>query len=234
LPSRRSFAVGLGIAAVGAGAYVIALETSLFAIRVVEVTGGPRKVDAQVTRALAPFVGKSLVGLDSGTLLEHIEALPTVVSASYDRAFPSTLHVTIVPERAAAVLRDGPAAWVISERDRVIRPVAVTGARTLPRIWAAVKSVRAGDTLPLRQGGALLRAVTATGAFRSRIAVAALANGRLVFHLKSGLEVVLGRPADVPLKIAVAEMLMRQLPSGTRNIDVSVPSRPVASSSASS
>ena len=233
-PSPRSFAVGAGIAALAAGGYAIARETSLFAIRHVEVTGGSRALDAQVAQALTPFVGRSLVGLDGGAVVQRTDALSTVVSASYDRAFPNTLHVRIVPERPAAVLRDGRAAWLVSERDRVMRPLAVHSERGLPRIWAAVKSVRVGEILPLQQGGALTRALIAAGSFRSRIANGALANGRLVFHLKSGLELVLGSPSGVPLKVAVATEVLRQLPAGTLRIDVSVPSRPVTSSSTSS
>jgi hypothetical protein len=231
LPSPRSIAVGAGIAAIAAGGYTIARETSLFAIRHVEVTGGSRALDAQVARALVPFVGHSLIGLDGGAVVRRTDAMSTVISASYDRAFPSALHVRIVPERPAAVLRDGRAAWIVSERDRVMRQVAPHSERRLPRIWAAVKSVRSGEILPLHQGGALTRALVAAGSFRSRIANGALANGRLVFHLKSGLELVLGSPSGIPLKVAVAAEVLRQVPAGTVSIDVSVPSRPVTSTS---
>jgi len=229
LPSRRSLLAGAAVVAIAACGYAIARETSLFAIHEVDVTGGPKAVRAQVTQALAPLVGTSLVGLDGGDVLQRVEALPTVVSARYDRAFPDTLRVTVVPEHPVAVLRTGPHAWVVSARGRVIRSIATDGAPTLPRMWLAEKTVRIGDVLPLSLGGALTRVLTAAGSFRSRIGTAAMANGFLIFHLRSGIELVLGSPSAIPLKVAVAARVLAQLPSGTRSVDVTVPSRPVTS-----
>ncbi len=229
VPSRRSLLAGAGVVAIAAGGYAIARETSLFAIHRVDVTGGPPALDAKVAHALAPLVGKSLVGLDGAAVLQRTEALSMVVSATYDRAFPNSLRVTIVPEHPVAVLRDGAAAWIVSARGRVVRPVAAKGARALPRIWIATKTVRVGEVLPLRLGGTLTRALTEAGSLRSRIGTAALASGQLVFHLRSGLELLLGSPTDVALKVAVAARVLQQLSSGTRSVDVSVPSRPVTS-----
>jgi len=230
LPSRRSLVIGAGVVAIAAGGYAIARESSLFAIERVEVAGGSKSVDAQVVRALAPLVGRSLVGLNGAEVLQRTDGLSTVVSATYDRAFPNTLRVTVVRERPIAVLRDGAAAWIVSERGRVIRPVAAHAAATLPRLWIAAKTVRVGEVLPLGLGGTLTHALTAAGPIRARIVTASLANGLLVFHLRSGVELVLGTPTDVALKVAVAVKVLQQLPSWTRSVDVSVPSRPVTSS----
>jgi cell division protein FtsQ len=230
VPTRRSLVVGAVLVAVAASGYAIARETSLFAIDRVAVTGGSATIDAQVTHALAPFVGTSLVGLDGPSVLQRVEALPTVVSATYDRAFPNTLRLKIVPERPVAVLRAGTAAWVVSERGRVIRSVTVQQAPPLPRIWFGSKTVvRAGEMLPLRRGGTLARVLAAAGSLRSRVATASFKDGQVVFHLRSGLELVLGRPTDIALKVAVTARVFRQMPSWTRVVDVSVPSRPVTS-----
>ncbi len=231
LPSRRSLVVGALVAALAVAGYAVARETSLFAIHRVDVQGGSAAVDAQVEHALAPFVGRTLVGLDGGAVLQRIDALPTVVSATYDRAFPNTLSVTIVPERPVAVLRDGAAAWVVSERGRVIRPIAARAEPALPRIWEAAKNVRVGELLPLGLGGTLARALTAAGSLGARVGIASVTDGQILFHLRSGIELVLGTPYDLALKVAVAARVLQEIPSGTRTVDVSVPSRPVASSS---
>lgn len=234
-PSRRSVAIGLGIAAVAAASYAIARETSLFAIDRIDVTGGSAAVDAQVARALEPFTGKSLVGLDGGAVLRRTDALSTVVSTTYDRAFPNTLRVTIVPERAVAVLRDGAAAWVVSARGRIMRAVAANGAGLLPRIWLAkAKTVQVGEVLSLQLGRATARALASVGSFASRVASASIAGGMLVFRLRSGLELLLGAPVNVALKAAVAAKVLTALPSGTRLVDVSVAGRPVTSTHQSS
>jgi cell division protein FtsQ len=228
IPSRRSLAIGAGIVALAACAYVIARETSLFAIERVDVTGGSAAVDRQVEQTLTPLVGKSLVGLSGSEVLQRVDALPTVVSATYDRAFPNTLRLKIVPEHPVAVLRDGGVAWVVSRRGRVMRSVDVHGASGLPRIWVA-KTVRVGDVLPLAAGGTLTGALASAGPIRGRISSASFATGIIVFHLRSGIELVLGTPTDIALKVAVAVRLLRQIPAGTQSVDVSVPSRAVTS-----
>jgi len=60
------------------------------------------------------------------------------------------------------------------------------------------------------------------------IATAAMAHHELVLRLRSGIELRLGRPTDVRLKLAVARRALRGLPSGAAYLDVSVPGRPVA------
>lgn len=229
-PSRRSLAVGLGIIAVALGAYAIARETSVFAVRGIAVSGGSSQVDAQVQKALAPLLDRSLVGLNGAAAVRRVEALPTVVSATYDRAFPHTLRITVVPERPVAILRSGTSGWLVSVRGRVIASIAASADATLPRIWLGAKThVRVADLLPLTNGGGIARALGSAGAFRARVATASLTGGVLVFRLRSGIEVLLGKPAGVPLKVAVATQALQALPSGTRFLDVSVPGRPVSS-----
>jgi hypothetical protein len=66
------------------------------------------------------------------------------------------------------------------------------------------------------------------GVFASRIAAASYADGSIVFHLRSGLEVLLGDRAEIRLKVAVAEHALAVLPSGSTFLDVSVPGRVVS------
>ena len=49
-----------------------------------------------------------------------------------------------------------------------------------------------------------------------------------MFHLRSGLELLLGDGGDIKLKVAVAERVLAVLPSGSTYLDVSVPGRPVS------
>jgi hypothetical protein len=50
----------------------------------------------------------------------------------------------------------------------------------------------------------------------------------LVFHLRSGLELLLGDASDVRLKAAVATRVLPLLPLGSTFLDVSIPGRPVS------
>src|SRR5579862_35203 len=131
-PTRRSLLIVAGIAAAAVGAYFLARETSMFAVRRIEVTGGSPAERAAVVRALAPFEGTSLLSLHGGALVRRVEALPTIVSASYDRAFPHTLRLRIVPERPVAVLHRGRETWLVSARGRVITPIPNRTRADLP------------------------------------------------------------------------------------------------------
>lgn len=230
-PSRRSVAVGLGILAFGLGAYAMARETSMFALDRIEVHGGTPAIDAQVRKALGPLVGTSLVGLDGSAVVGRVEALPTVVSASYDRAFPHTLRVTVVPERPAAVVRRGADAWLVSARGRVIEGLTAHAQPELPRIWLGRSEPLAiGRLLASTRGGTAAHALGSAGSFGRRVESAAYSTGSLVFKLRTGLELLLGSPVDIRLKLAVAASVLPQLPAGDAFLDVSVPGRPVAGS----
>ncbi|MGZ4335411.1 MAG: cell division protein FtsQ/DivIB [Gaiellaceae bacterium] len=228
-PTRRSLALGLGLLAVALGGYLIARETPLFSIDRVEVHGASPRVAGQVRQALATVVGTSLVGLDGSSVLRKADALPTVVSASYDRAFPHTLRITVVPEQPAAVLRSGPDSWLVSTRGRVIERLPSQGLPKEPRVWVSTRTpVRIGDELTAAGAATAAHAVGLSGRFAARVASTSYADGTLVFRLRSGLEVVLGDAGDIKLKVAVAARLLAKLPTGSTFLDVSIPGRPVS------
>lgn len=228
-PTRRSLGVGLAALALALGAYLVARETPLFAIDRIEVQGGPPQVAAQVRRALGSFVGRPLVGLDGSAVVRRIDALPTVVRASYDRAFPHTLRVTVVPERPAAVLRRGADSWLVSARGRVMERLAGVALPRLPRVWLSTRThVRTGAEVTGPGTRVAARALGLAGAFAARVDSASVTGGTLVFHLRSGLELLLGDGADVKLKLAVASRVLALLPSGVTFVDISSPGRPVA------
>jgi cell division protein FtsQ len=228
-PTRRSVAVGLAILVVAVGGYLLARETSLFAVDRIKVEGGSPRIARQVHQALASLVGTPLVGLDGSAVLRKVDALPTVVRATYDRAFPHTLRIIVVPERPAAVLRSGPSSWLVSIRGRVIERLPAAAVPKLPRIWISTRTpIRLGEQLTAAGAATAARAVGLAGGFATRVASASYSGGELVFHLRSGLELLLGEGDDVKLKVAVAERALTMLPLGSTYLDVSIPGRPVS------
>jgi cell division protein FtsQ len=221
--------VGCGIVVLALSAYAVARETSLFAVDRIDVRGGTPAVQAQVRQALGQFLGASLVGLDGSAVVRRVDALPTVVRASYDRAFPHTLRVSVVPERPVAVLRRGADSWLVSVRGRVIARLAAHARPKLPRIWVqGSEPVQLGAKLAPAQGGAVARALGLAGSFAARVTAASDAGGMLVFHLRSGIELVLGTRTNVHLKVAVAARTLPLLAAASTFLDVSVPGRPVS------
>ena len=106
------------------------LEPSLDRI---EVRGVPAGQAARIRMALEPLSGSSLVSFDATDGNRRLASVPVVASASYDRDFPHTLVVTVVPEVPVALLRRGSDAWVVSDSGRVLRRVSTRPLPSLPR-----------------------------------------------------------------------------------------------------
>jgi cell division protein FtsQ len=229
VPSGRSLLIGFAALGGVLLALVVARETSLFAVRTVEVTGAGPGVERQVRRALVDRGGESLYGLDLEAARVDVAALSTVAAVAFDRAYPHTLRVTVVPEHPVAVVRQGAASFVVSERGRVVARVDRRAKPDLARIWI-------GKDVQLAPGsfveGDLRTAVGAVAPlagvrFPSRVVSVTTADG-LTLRLRSGLELRLGDTRDVDVKLAVAARVIPLLPSGSGYLDVSVPDRPVA------
>lgn len=230
VPSGRTLLLWFGVLGGILLALVVARETPLFGLRSIEVTGAPPGVQRQVERALADRRGESLVGLDLDAARNDVAALPTVAAVAFDRAYPHTLRVTVVPERPVAVVRQGAAAFVVSERGRVIAQVPRAKRPELARIWVA-------RDVPLEPGiivdGDLRIAVGAVAPlagvrFPGRVVSVVTKDEQLTLRLRSGLELRLGEPTHVDLKLAVAGRVLPLLPAGSGYLDLSVPDRPVA------
>jgi cell division protein FtsQ len=230
LPSGRSTAIALVIAALGLGAYLLARESSLFAVQRIAVVGAPPSVAARVRAALARLDGASLVTLDGGAVERSLAALPVVAAARYDRDFPHTLRVFVRPERPVAVLRRGAESWLLSARARVMARLDRGAERALPRIWATkAVSVSLGDTLS-GDAARAVKAVTplAGHRFERRVAAVRVGEGELTLVLRSGLELRLGTLSNLRLKLAVGERIVNVLGNVPGYLDLTDPGRPVS------
>jgi cell division protein FtsQ len=228
---RASLLVG-ALAVVGAvgGGFVAATRTPLFALRAIDVRGGSPTLAAEVRSALRSIVGTSLVRIDSGSVARRLEALPEVLAVRTDRAFPHTLRIVVRAERPVAVLRQGRRSWLVSARGRVLRPLARPSLSALPRIWVGARAaIVPGRILGIGDGGRAARALAALGPapLPARVRSARADAHSLAFVLRSGLQLRLGSPDELRLKLAIARRILRGNPS-FGYLDVSVPERPVA------
>lgn len=239
LPSGRSLLVGFVLLAGGILSYVVARQTSAFALRAVEVRGAPPSLERQVQTALGSLHGQSLLALDTREIEQRLAELPAVGAASYDRAFPHTLRIWVSPERPVAVLRSGARAWLLSTHAKVLRRLGRPLPKHLPRVWIGPATKPRvgfvpGDTGLTRTAHFIAQASRAEPGLAKRIATVRFDDGRLTFVLRSGTELRLGSPAHLQLKLAVGARLLRVLPSAERQrigyLDLSVPTRPVAGS----
>jgi cell division septal protein FtsQ len=230
LPSGRSIALGLAVVLLAAVAYLVARETSIFAVRTIEVRGGDAKLDRSVESALAPLQGKSLLQIHADELTRLATALPSVAGVGYDRAFPNTLRVHVEPEVPVAVARHGTGAWLVSRNGRVMAQVAQRTQTQLPRIWLVDPlGTPVGGTLASGAGAEQVQLLDAIRgqALAGRIRSVREVAGQWMYILRGGLQIRVGERSGLPLKLAVAgRILQRTTLSGY--LDVSVPQRPVA------
>lgn len=233
LPSARSVLAGLALAAVAGLAYVGARETSVFAVRTLDVRGGTAQTRAQVRAALAGELGRSLLTVNRDALAAKLSTVPDVLSFTYDRAFPNTLRVTVRREHPVLVLRQGANAFLVAGTGRVLKPLPHPRLSRLPRLWVRGDvPVAVGETLP-RTGVASARALAFATAASLPGGVRSLVedHGSYALELGRGFELRLGQPTDVLLKLAIAKRILRATGSaaGAGYLDVSVPERPVLS-----
>lgn len=208
---------------------MVARESSIFALQRIEVVGAPAPLAAEIRTALAPLVGKSLVGLTSGEADRRLASLPEVAAATYDRDFPHTLRVFVTAERPAAILRRGSDAWLVSGSNRVLGVVRQPIPSTLPRIWLAPTDE---IVLGAPADRAVTPAVIVAAAIRDhhfsyRVTTIHASSGRVTFTLGSGLEIRLGDTRNLGAKLAVARAVVPRA-EGAEYVDVSVLVRPVA------
>jgi cell division protein FtsQ len=235
-PARGIALWAAGTLAVLLLAYVAARASSVFAVDELEVRGAAGQVRAEAERAAAWTLGESLVGLDGEELVRRVELLPSVRSASYDRAFPNTLRITIVPERPLLRVLEGKTAWLVSERGRVIRRLGAREGRSYARLrLARTEPLAPGETLTEPAALFALAAVSRLPAgFPVRVRAARFGGGRITLVVRNGMELRLGSLLDVELKLAVAARVLDSLThdewASLAYVDVSLPERPVAGS----
>ena len=235
-PSGRSLLIAFLILFTGLGLYAAARATSAFAVDRIAVEGASPEVAAQVRKALAPALGESLLGLDLDELTRRAEGVPMVAAASFDRAFPHTLEIAVVPEAPVAVLRQGASSWLAAAGGRVVGALDKGARPGLPRVWLKRDvDVRVGEPL----AGPSRRALTAVAPLVERplpSAVNSVVVGRdgLTLELRSGIELRLGDTSDLAVKLEVARHVLPQLGDLDGYLDVSVPERPVAGESLNS
>jgi cell division protein FtsQ len=235
VPSGRSLVVGAVLILLAAAFYALARGTSMFALQRVEVAGASPELAAEVKTLLRSYDGRSLVAVDGAAVEQRVAGLAAVRSAVVDRSFPHTLRVRVIPELAVAVLRRGADSWLVSARGRVIAAIELGEKRALPRIWLPpTTDIQVGALLADDPGGLAARSLAAFvgSGFPKKISFVRALDGQITLGLLGGLEVHLGAPVDLRLKIAIAHGLLPGFASpsegGPDYLDVAVPERPVA------
>jgi len=235
VPSGRTIALLFAALATAVGLYLLARESSLFAIRAVEVEGAPPALTRKIDTVVAPFRGHSLVGLDRSAIERAVLGIPEVRTVKIDRAFPNTLRVFVGRELPVAILRRGSEAWLIAASNKVVRSFPLGRSIGFPRIWVPA-SVEVTRGSPISDTGVrtaieLLASLGRAGR-GLQLANVIASDGNLTLVTSSGIELRFGDVSQAALKLVVVEKILPDLgppPVGSvAYLDVSVPSRPVS------
>lgn len=232
-PSGRSLLTALLILLSCLGLYAAARSTSAFAVDRIAVQGASPEVAADVRKALAPALGESLLGIDLNELTRRAETVPMVAAVTFDRGFPHTLVIAVVPEVPVAVLRQGSYSWLAAAGGRVVAELDKGARPGLPRVWLKRDvDVRVGESLRgLQQVAVAAVAPLVDRPLPSAVNSVDARRDELTLTLRSGVELRLGDATDVAVKLEVARRVLPQLPGLRGYVDVSVPERPVAGES---
>src|SRR5262249_11033107 len=229
LPTSRLLLVGAVLVVLAGTLYLVARQTSIFALRTIEVDGATPAVEARVRAALEPLVGRSLVTFDRGEAQRLLFSVAQVAGASFDRDFPHTLRVYVRTETPIAVLRQATGAWMVASSGRILARLDRRPYPDLPRVWVP-RSVSL--SLNATVGDATAQAIQALAAARAaklpdQVRQAKWGDFGLALVLASCTEIRLGDAGDARLKLAVARRILPLAP-GAPYVDVSVPERAVA------
>ncbi len=234
VPSAHTLVLLFAALAVVVGLYVLALESSLFAIEKVQIKGATPTLSRQINAVVKPFRGRSLVGLNQAGLERAILAIPEVRTARVDRDFPNTLRVFVAREHPVAVLRRGRDAWVIAASGKVVRPLRRGRGQGLPRIWtSSAMAVVVGEPVTDVGVRTAIKVLVALDDSKHSLRPTSVVahNGDLTLTLGSNIELRFGDASQAALKLAVSEKILPGLtppPAGSiAYLDVSVPDRPV-------
>ena len=234
-PSQRAVLVVLACVLVGALAYAAARETPLFAATEVVISGGSPSAQREVRTHVAALDGVSLVALDPEGLADELERLPTVRTATVDRAFPHTLTIAVEEERPLAVLAEGERAMLVSVRGRAIREVAPRSLPRVPRIAVdRLGGLDPGEAVMEAEVARALRALAQVPRrFPLRVLSASASEEGVVLALAGEVELRLGDTAALGAKITAAGAVIRSLPPEERStlayVDATLPNRVVVS-----
>ncbi|HEY2768138.1 MAG TPA: FtsQ-type POTRA domain-containing protein [Solirubrobacteraceae bacterium] len=230
---RLALIAALCLPVLGVGGWLLLRNTSLAAVQDVRISGVHGHDTAQIEAALKRAAhGMSTLHVRPAALRAAVSQFPLVRDVRVSPSFPHGLHITVIEQPPVAVLLAAGQRTAVAGDGVVLGPGLL--GRTLP-------SVRISGVAPL-PGQRL--AGTGTRAELSVLAAApatllgwtqSVANGSegLVVTMRTGLELYFGNATRPHAKwLAAARVLADPSSAGASYIDVRLPERPVAGSSA--
>jgi len=208
--------------AIAAVAIWALLESSLFVVRSVTVTGSGDVPSAEVIRAAGIAPGTPLVRVNSAAVARRVERLTQIRSARVSRHWPDSVVIAVTDRTPALAVASGTGFALVDEFG-----VVVSHAPRQPP--GLVLLTPAPPLASLRGSPAVMAAATVLGQLPRQIrsevtAVSATSPAAVTLHLRGGITVVWGSTSRAAVKAAELQILIG---SGASFYNLSDPSTAV-------
>jgi cell division protein FtsQ len=220
--------VDVGLLAVVAAGFAVALRSPLLDVDAVEVQGAERTGAATVMEQAGLATGDQLMDVDLRAAGERVAALPWVDEVQLHRGLDGTVSVAVTERIPVALVGTGDGAVLVDAEGR-----ALARGSQLPDVAAEVVrfdlpgvAVAPGDRLPAETSDAL--ALAARLAATPGLGMELLLDDEVVGRLESGIEVRFGAATRVDAKVRSLRTVLDQVDlTCAAVIDVRAPGSPV-------
>jgi cell division protein FtsQ len=209
---------------------VVAVNSSLFSARTIEVTGAGSLGRDNVLALAGLSSSTNLLKMSPGAVGAHLEASPWIKSASVHRAFPSTVTIDVVVRTPVAEIKSGSKSFATVADDGTIL-ATVRQDPGLPLLAGGPAPGPVGSVA----GGEYAVATAAAGTFDTwlsgRIDSVLLGHDGITLRLDDGTLVTWGSAGDEAMKADDLEGILQWADTNhatIRSIDVSAPHAPAA------
>lgn len=241
-------AAGLAaLALVGLVAFFVLRGSSAFAIAQVEVESTEHVSQEDIQKLVQVPAGSTLLNVDTSALEADLRRNPWVASVSFERAFPSTLRMTITEQDVdmLVVMSSGSLAWYLGDAGVWIEPAKIQTVEGQSLDDVALGMATSEGCLlvtdvpatvdPESGAQATDEVLTAVQAFREGfsadfsaqvVSYAAPSPDSVSCTLKNGVEVLLGSATDISTKEQVVSRYLEKYPDNLLYLNVRVVSNP--------
>lgn len=224
---RLRWVIGLAAVTSLAVGVVAFINSSLFDVDEIEVSGADRADPADIVAASGLDLGQGLLEVDLPAAVASIELVPWIDTATVNRSWGGTIQIEVTERPPAVAIAAGPRFALVDHHGRQLELVDRRPTGQLP-IHGIEGSGVAGEPAPseILPVIALVEALPAETL--DRVAAVAVDGESIELELVGGGLVLLGRGVDLGAKIQAFETLLARVDlTCLDTIDVRVPEAPV-------
>ncbi len=231
--ARIALLLALALTALAVGGWIALRGSSLSAVEKVQISGAHGRQASQIEAALRRTAhGMSTMHVQVGTLRAAVAQFPVVRDLRISPSFPHGLRITVIEQPPVAILSAGGQRTAVAADGVVLGPEPISG--TLPSVHLAGVVPLTGRSV---QDATARAELSILGAAPQTLLgwVQSISSGSegIVATMRGDVQIDFGNATRAHAKwLAAARVLADSSAAGATYIDVRVPGRPVAGTSA--